>query len=106
MPGYYAGSDDDDEGLLIPPGSKPYEDSSDDSASEDSATILESSERRRYEPLSLKIVCTPAQHRSGRGLFDQMKTLWASWVVGIVDEGSAAEERGFEDGAFRVFFGG
>jgi hypothetical protein len=104
MPGYYAG-EEEDEGLLIPPGSKPYED--DDSGSDDEATILESSERiKRYEPLSLKIVCTPAQHRSGRGLFDQMKTLWASWVVGVVEEAADAEEEGFEEGAFRVFFGG
>jgi L-ascorbate metabolism protein UlaG (beta-lactamase superfamily) len=101
MPGYYAG-EEEDEGLLVPPGSKPYED--DDS--EDEATILESSERTRYEPLRLKIVCTPAQHRSGRGLFDQMKTLWASWVVGIVDEAADAEEEGFTEGAFKVFFGG
>jgi len=30
---------------------------------------------------NLKLVCTPAQHFSGRGLFDQAKTLWASWVI-------------------------
>jgi L-ascorbate metabolism protein UlaG (beta-lactamase superfamily) len=27
----------------------------------------------------LRLVCTPAQHFSGRGLFDARKTLWASW---------------------------
>ena len=26
-------------------------------------------------------VCTPAQHYSGRGLFDRTETLWASWSV-------------------------
>ncbi|KAF9463963.1 beta-lactamase superfamily domain-containing protein [Collybia nuda] len=29
----------------------------------------------------IEVVCTPAQHNSGRGLRDQCKTLWASWVV-------------------------
>ncbi|TFK62699.1 N-acyl-phosphatidylethanolamine-hydrolyzing phospholipase D [Pluteus cervinus] len=31
--------------------------------------------------LSVDITCTPAQHFTGRGLFDRFKTLWASWVV-------------------------
>jgi L-ascorbate metabolism protein UlaG (beta-lactamase superfamily) len=42
---------------------------------------------------------TPAQHFSGRGLFDGNKTLWASWV--IVDEANATH-----DDALRVFFSG
>ena len=29
----------------------------------------------------LKIVATPSQHFSGRGLSDRNKTLWASWVI-------------------------
>lgn len=29
----------------------------------------------------LTITATPAQHFSGRGLFDRNKTLWASWVI-------------------------
>jgi L-ascorbate metabolism protein UlaG (beta-lactamase superfamily) len=29
----------------------------------------------------LELVATPAQHFSGRGLFDQNTTLWASWVI-------------------------
>ncbi|KAJ3162400.1 hypothetical protein HDU86_004880 [Geranomyces michiganensis] len=29
----------------------------------------------------LRIVCVPAQHFSGRGLFDRMSTLWAGWVA-------------------------
>jgi N-acyl-phosphatidylethanolamine-hydrolysing phospholipase D len=29
----------------------------------------------------LKIVCTPAQHGSGRTLVDQGRRLWASWAV-------------------------
>lgn len=30
---------------------------------------------------SISITATPAQHFSGRGLFDRDKTLWASWVI-------------------------
>ncbi|PUE64838.1 MBL fold metallo-hydrolase [Arcobacter lacus] len=30
---------------------------------------------------SIKISATPAQHFSGRSLFDRNKTLWASWVI-------------------------
>lgn len=30
---------------------------------------------------TIKIVATPAQHFSGRGVFDRNKTLWASWVI-------------------------
>lgn len=30
---------------------------------------------------SIKITATPAQHFSGRGLFDRNDTLWASWVI-------------------------
>lgn len=29
----------------------------------------------------LRIVCTPARHSSGRGLYDQNLRLWASWVI-------------------------
>lgn len=30
---------------------------------------------------SIKLTATPAQHFSGRGLFDKNETLWASWVI-------------------------
>ncbi|KAF8907145.1 Metallo-hydrolase/oxidoreductase [Mucidula mucida] len=30
---------------------------------------------------TLTLTCTPAQHRTGRGILDQLKTLWSSWVV-------------------------
>lgn len=29
----------------------------------------------------IKLVCTPARHFSGRGLFDKDATLWSSWVI-------------------------
>ena len=29
----------------------------------------------------LRLVCTPARHFSGRGLFDRNRTLWASWAI-------------------------
>ncbi len=40
----------------------------------------------------LTVVCTPAQHSSGRGLDDQNRRLWSSWVI--------------EGAGKRVFFGG
>ncbi len=33
----------------------------------------------------LTITATPSQHWSGRGLFDRMETLWASWHIAIDD---------------------
>ena len=30
---------------------------------------------------SISLVCTPARHFSGRGLFDRATTLWCSWVI-------------------------
>lgn len=33
------------------------------------------------EVAGIKLVATPAQHYSGRGLFDANQTLWASWVI-------------------------
>jgi L-ascorbate metabolism protein UlaG (beta-lactamase superfamily) len=41
---------------------------------------------------SLKLTATPAQHFSGRTLWDSNKTLWASWVI--------------ESGGLKVFFSG
>ena len=34
-----------------------------------------------HEYRDLRLVCVPAQHFSGRGLFDANTRLWASWVV-------------------------
>ena len=47
----------------------------------------------------VRFTATPAQHFSGRGLFDGNRTLWASWV--IAEEGAAADDRGL-----RLFFSG
>jgi L-ascorbate metabolism protein UlaG (beta-lactamase superfamily) len=47
----------------------------------------------------LRFTATPAQHFSGRGLFDSDRTLWASWV--IVDPPAAEDDRGL-----RLFFSG
>jgi L-ascorbate metabolism protein UlaG (beta-lactamase superfamily) len=49
----------------------------------------------------MQFTATPAQHFSGRGLFDGNKTLWASWV--IVDPASEASNA---DNALRLFFSG
>ncbi len=29
----------------------------------------------------IQLICTPARHFSGRGLFDRQTTLWSSWVI-------------------------
>jgi len=50
----------------------------------------------------IKFVATPAQHFSGRGLFDGDKTLWASWV--IID--SSANQKSTTGDTFRLFFSG
>ncbi len=47
----------------------------------------------------LRFVATPAQHFSGRGLFDGDRTLWASWV--ILDPPAGADDPGL-----RLFFSG
>ncbi|KAJ1990252.1 Protein-lysine N-methyltransferase efm4 [Coemansia umbellata] len=31
--------------------------------------------------ITVKLACTPAQHATGRGLFDKLATLWCSWVM-------------------------
>jgi L-ascorbate metabolism protein UlaG (beta-lactamase superfamily) len=72
----------------------------------------ESGDTARIDPsaaLTLKFAFTPAQHRSGRGLFDQMTSLWGSWCVGVVGQGrevSAVKPgmAGWDD--FKVYFGG
>ena len=47
----------------------------------------------------LRIIATPAQHFSGRGLFDGDRTLWASWA--LIDTPSATGET-----ELRLFFSG
>ncbi|SLM40426.1 N-acyl-phosphatidylethanolamine-hydrolysing phospholipase D [Lasallia pustulata] len=38
---------------------------------------------------NLRLTCTPAQHISGRALWDRMSTLWGSWVLECGDTSSA-----------------
>ncbi len=50
----------------------------------------------------IELVATPAQHFSGRGLFDRNKTLWASWVIRNKDHslffsGDTGYFEGFKD---------
>ncbi|KAK6827814.1 N-acyl-phosphatidylethanolamine-hydrolyzing phospholipase D [Apiospora arundinis] len=33
------------------------------------------------QPITARFSCLPCQHRSGRGILDQMTTLWCSWAV-------------------------
>ena len=46
----------------------------------------------------LTIICTPAQHYSGRRLFDYMATLWSSWsVIGPEHKVFYSGDTGFSD---------
>lgn len=59
--------------------------------------------------ITLKVAFTPGQHRSGRGIFDHMTSLWGSWTIGVVGPGreTAALRPGMKDwDEFKVFFGG
>lgn len=47
----------------------------------------------------IRFTATPAQHFSGRGMFDGNKTLWASWVIHDM-------ARDAQDTGLRVFFSG
>ncbi|PWN51078.1 Metallo-hydrolase/oxidoreductase [Violaceomyces palustris] len=49
---------------------------------------------------SLKVVCTPAQHGSGRYGLDTNCSLWSSWFLELSRGGEDAEE------SFKIFFGG
>ncbi|MFH1727561.1 MAG: MBL fold metallo-hydrolase [Pseudomonadota bacterium] len=57
-------------------------------------------ESARHE--SIELVATPAQHFSGRGLFDGGKTLWCSWVINspkakIYFSGDSGYFKGFKE---------
>lgn len=46
----------------------------------------------------LKVVCTPAQHYSSRGLFDYKETLWSSWsIIGPEHRFFYSGDTGFSD---------
>jgi L-ascorbate metabolism protein UlaG (beta-lactamase superfamily) len=47
----------------------------------ESSKIVELDWWESKEDKNLTFVATPAQHFSGRGLFDKNRTLWSSWVI-------------------------
>ena len=47
----------------------------------DQKKIIELEWWEEFSYLNLTVTATPAQHFSGRGLFDRNATLWASWVI-------------------------
>ncbi|WVQ99331.1 hypothetical protein IAU59_006463 [Kwoniella sp. CBS 9459] len=59
--------------------------------------------------LTIKLAFTPAQHRTGRGVFDHMTTLWGSWCLGVIEDEDKGlvGKRGMKGWkGFKVFFGG
>lgn len=54
--------------------------------------------------LAFELVCTPAQHRSGRRLRDQWKRLWSSWVLREIR--NPTESASPPRYGKKVFFGG
>ena len=53
----------------------------------------------------VQFTATPAQHNSGRGLFDGNKTLWASWVILDGDDSTGRDLRLFFSGDTGYFDG-
>lgn len=47
----------------------------------DRERVIEKDWWEKAEFAGIKFIATPAQHFSGRGLFDRNKTQWASWVI-------------------------
>ncbi|PWZ01683.1 Metallo-hydrolase/oxidoreductase [Testicularia cyperi] len=75
----------------------------------DSATLQSLDPSTSSSTARLKIICTPAQHGSGRGAGDKDASLWASWVVewyGASDSTSDRSDGGKGDAIFRAFFSG
>ena len=62
----------------------------------------------RSKEAKLRIVCTPAQHGSGRGAGDKDATLWASWVVEWLgpEEPTPVSTTEPSRATFRAFFAG
>lgn len=59
--------------------------------------------------MAVKFAFTPAQHRSGRGVLDHMKTLWGSWCFGVIEkeDWERRGERGMQGWkGFKCYFGG
>lgn len=54
----------------------------------------------------LRIVCTPAQHFSGRGLADQGHTLWASYALHVLPPSSSSSSSSSTPSLARIWFSG
>lgn len=47
----------------------------------DSKRVEVSVAGKHNQPSAVDITCTPGQHFTGRSIFDNFKTLWASWTI-------------------------
>lgn len=55
---------------------------------------------------AVKIVCTPAQHGSGRGLGDQASALWAGWLVQTLEKNQDGTDNDDRRPTYTAFFAG
>jgi N-acyl-phosphatidylethanolamine-hydrolysing phospholipase D len=73
--------------------------------------VFSSSGLEQSHSVAVDIICTPAQHFTGRGILDRFKTLWSSWVVEEVlqlpktDSPEKQSTKSSSKGV-KVFFGG
>ncbi|KAG0225793.1 hypothetical protein BGW41_004546 [Actinomortierella wolfii] len=49
---------------------------------------------------TIKVICTPCQHFTGRSIHDHYRTLWASWAIQTVPKSNSSTK------PIKVFFGG
>jgi len=66
--------------------------------------VSESNKQKRV----VDITCTPSQHFTGRYLWDNFKTLWASWVVEevVVDHEADGSQKAPRRAPVKVYFAG
>lgn len=64
-------------------------------------TVTQKSETGSEDTTShLRLTCSPAQHFTGRGIFDRFHTLWSSWSIAQLSSSGATTSTS------RIWFGG
>ena len=68
----------------------------------DSKRVEVSAAGKDNQPSAVDITCTPGQHFTGRTIFDNFKSLWASWTIEEVVQDTTPPSRP----PVKVFFAG